>query len=68
MRKSCSSEVKYIIGHKLPAEEVKVDPNDVQAITDLIAPMDKMRVSRVIGMVNYLTKFVPKLSEHFINL
>lgn len=61
------SEVKYI-GHVLSQEGVKADPRKVAAIRLLEPPTDKTGVRRVIGMVNYLTKFVPSLSEHLTEL
>ena len=60
-------EVKYM-GHILSAEGVKPDPAKVSAIEDLQPPTDVPGVRRVIGMVNYLTKFVPSLSEHIESL
>jgi hypothetical protein len=56
-------EVKYI-GHILSADGVKPDPAKITAIDNLQPPTDKSGVRRIIGMVNYLMKFVPSLSEH----
>lgn len=56
-------EVKYM-GHILSADGVKPDPVKVSAIENLEPPTDVPGVRRIIGMVNYLTKFVPSLSEH----
>lgn len=61
------SQVKYI-GHVLSAEGVRPDPDKVTAIHNLEPPVDKTGVRRIIGMVNYLTKFVPSLSEHLDGL
>ena len=69
-KKKCQvsvSEVKYI-GHVLSEEGVKADPRKVAAIRELEPPTDKTGVRRIIGMTNYLTKFVPSLSEHLADL
>jgi hypothetical protein len=56
-------EVKYI-GHILSADGVKPNPAKITAIDNLQPPTDKRGFRRIIGMVNYLMKFVPSLSEH----
>ena len=57
----CTS-VSYI-GHKLTAEGIKPDPEKIEAIVGMPEPQDKKRVQRLLGMVNYVGKFVPNLSE-----
>ena len=43
---------------------VKPDPDKVAAIADLRPPETKSELKTVLGMVNYLQQFIPKLSEH----
>ena len=56
------SEVTYI-GHLLTKEGVRADPKKVEAINNLKAPTDVKSLKRFLGMVNYLSKFLPKLSD-----
>ena len=51
--KNC--EVRFL-GHLLTA-------NGVQAITEMPKPTDVQGVQRFLGLINYLSKFFPKLSE-----
>ena len=62
--KSCiqTHEVVYI-GHIFSKIGVKPDPMKVQAITEMQAPQDKKELLRFMGMVNYLGKFIPNLSN-----
>ena len=51
------------ISHLLTAHRVKADPSKVDAITNLTKPTDVQGVRRILGMTNYLAKFLPKLSD-----
>ena len=55
-------EVSYV-GHILTKEGVKPDPAKVKDITEMAPPEDVKALSRFLGMVNYVGKFIPKLSE-----
>ena len=55
-------EVPYM-GHVLSADGLKADPAKVEAIQGMPTPDDKKGVQRLLGMVNYVQKFAPKLSE-----
>ena len=50
-------------GHLLTSEGLKVDPEKVKAITAMPRPTSAEEVSRLNGMVNYLSRFLPNLSE-----
>lgn len=56
------SEVTYI-GHLLTKDGVRPDPRKVKAIHSLKTPTDVKSLRRFLGMVNYLAKFLPMLSE-----
>ena len=55
-------EILYI-GHVLSKDELKPDPRKVQAITEMPEPENTTDLLRFMGMVKYLSKFVPDLSE-----
>lgn len=50
-------------GHILSAEGLKADPDKVRAVLDMPNPTDTKGVQRFVGFVNYLSKFMPRLSE-----
>ncbi len=58
----CATEVSYF-GHLLTAEGVKPDPAKVAAVRDMEPPKDKGELETVLGMINYLSKFAPGLSD-----
>ena len=57
-----STSVVYI-GHKLTSEGIKPDPQKIEATVNMPEPHDKKGVQSLLGMVNYVGKFVPNLSE-----
>ena len=56
------SSVKFM-GHLLTSEGLKPDPNKIQAILQLPEPEDRPALKRFLGMVTYLSKLMPHLSE-----
>ena len=55
-------QVPYI-GKLLTSQGLKPDPKKVKAIIEMPKPKDVAGVRRFIGFVNYLSKFMPRLSE-----
>ena len=55
-------EVSFI-GHVATGDGLRVDPDKVKAIRDMPAPTDKAGVQRLLDMVQYLSKFLPNLSD-----
>ena len=55
-------EVKYL-GHELSPSGVRPQANKIQAVCNMVVPKDKADVERFLGFVNYLAKFIDKLSE-----
>ena len=51
------------LGHVMSAEGVKPDPKKIEAITAMPVPTTKVELQRFLGMVNYLGKFIPNLSD-----
>ncbi|BES90768.1 Reverse transcriptase (RNA-dependent DNA polymerase) [Nesidiocoris tenuis] len=54
-------EVKYM-GHIITNHGIKADPDKVRAIVDMQYPTDTKEVKSFLGLVTYLSKFVPNLS------
>ena len=55
-------QVKYM-GHIYSADGMSVDPDKVQAVENIPKPTCVKDVQRLIGTVNYLSKFIPNLSD-----
>ena len=51
------------MGHIISSDGLKPDPAKVQGIQEMPSPTSKQDVKRLLGMVNYLQRFAPKLSE-----
>ena len=51
------------MGHVSCQDGLKPDPDKVQGIREMPAPTSKQDLKRFLGMVNYLQKFAPNLSE-----
>ena len=51
------------IGHIASDQGLLVDPEKTRAIADMPVPTDKAAVHRLLGMVQYLGKFLPRLSD-----
>lgn len=54
--------VKYL-GHEITAEGLKIDQEKVTAIDQLGEPKNKTELQIMLGMVQYLKKFVPNLAD-----
>ena len=51
------------MGHLLTSEGLRADPEKIKAIAEIPKPQDKKAVERLLGTVQYLSHFLPKLSE-----
>ena len=56
------SQVLFI-GHVATDQGLKVDPAKVRAVVEMPPPTDKQGVQRLLGLAQYLAKFLPHLSE-----
>ena len=50
-------------GHILTAKGILPDPAKVESITQTPRPRSKAEVRRLLGMINYMGKFLPQLSD-----
>ena len=50
------------MGHILGADGLQADPEKITAIREMPRPTDVQGVQRLIGVVTYLSKFLPQLS------
>lgn len=55
------SEIKYF-GHIISAEGMKPDPAKVKAITDMPSLTNVEELRQVLGLINYVRRFLPNLS------
>lgn len=63
-RAKCEFAVQEILflGDKLTAQGVQPDGDKVKAILNMPKPKDKTGVLRIMGMVNFIGKFIPNLT------
>ena len=61
----CKFKVKEVgyVRHLLTADGLKPDPEKVRAIIEMQTPENVKELQRFRGMVRYLSKFIPRLSE-----
>ena len=57
-----STDCKFL-GHKLTPDSIKVDPKKIEAIIQMDPPQNVANLQSFNGMINYLKKFSPVLSE-----
>lgn len=60
--KFSKSSVKYM-GHILSNKGIQVDLEKVSAINDMPKPSCKKDIERFLGMITYVNKFIPKMSD-----
>jgi len=51
------------MGHRITKDGLQVDPEKVEAITNMTAPTNITELRRFIGMTNYLARFLPGLTD-----
>ena len=51
------------LGHRITKDGIMPDPEKISAINNLEMPTDKTGVQRILGMINYVGKFIPNLSN-----
>ena len=65
MKKSVYLGKKQIefLGHIISAEGVRINPEKVRAILNTDRPLDVSELRRLLGMVNFLARFLPRLQD-----
>ena len=58
---------EVFLGHRITCEGIFPDKWKVEAVTDMSYPINVKELQRLLGMVNYLGKFIPNLSNHTFN-
>ncbi|KAK7929206.1 hypothetical protein WMY93_005601 [Mugilogobius chulae] len=64
-KKKChfrKSEIQYF-GHVISAEGMKPDPDKVKAISQMQSPTNVEELRQVLGLINYVGRFLPDLSS-----
>ena len=56
------SEVRFM-GHLITKDGLRPDPEKVRAVQEMPKPTSKKELLSLLGFVNYLSKFLPRLSE-----
>ena len=56
------SEVKFL-GHIVSKDGLRPDPRRVSAVTDLKPPKNVTELRRLLGMFNFMSRFIANLSE-----
>ena len=51
------------MGHLITSKGLEPDPDKVKAVKEMPEPTTKQELKSLLGFVNYLSKFIPKLSE-----
>lgn len=57
------TELNYL-GHRINSEGIHMDESKIEAITNMAEPKDKKSLQQFLGLITYVSKFIPKLSEH----
>ena len=60
--KFCVRSAKYM-GHIVTNQGVKADPEKIAAIKDLPTPQSVTDLRRVMGMIAYITKYIPNMAD-----
>jgi len=51
------------MGHLITKEGLQPDPEKVKAVQEMPKPTSRKELLSLLGFVNYLSKFLPRLSE-----
>ena len=57
------TQTTTFLGHKISAQGVEADPAKITAIMNMPEPTSKKELQRFLGVITYLGKFIPNLSD-----
>lgn len=55
-------DVVLYVGYIISKDDIKVDPEKVKAIVHMAEPGNKEELRRFLGIITYLSRYIPKLS------
>ncbi|KAL3836806.1 hypothetical protein ACJMK2_022219 [Sinanodonta woodiana] len=61
-KKDMGPEITFL-GHRIMPQGIKPDNDKIKAVLEMNAPADVAEIKRFCGLVQYMAKFVPNLSE-----
>ncbi|UYV69971.1 K02A2.6-like, partial [Cordylochernes scorpioides] len=69
-RDKCKFQLQEVqfLGHIVTTEGIKIDPEKVRAIGEIKSPSNKQELQRLLGMVQYMSRFIPNLAEKTKNM
>ena len=59
----CEATKLIFLGHKISGNGISPDPEKAKAIKDMPFPRSKQDLQYFLGIIAYLSKFIPPLSE-----
>ena len=59
----CKETELIYLGDKLTVNGIEPDKNNIKSILETLKPEDKKDVPKVLGLINYVRKLIPNLSE-----
>lgn len=59
----CKKREVRFMGHIISDSGIKADPGHLKGIADMPVPTTKSEVRRLLGMINFLSKFIPNASK-----
>lgn len=64
-KEKCEFQVNQVsyLGHTFSANGMSIDKNKIKAIEKMPVPNDRPSLERFLGMINYLSRFIPNYSE-----
>ena len=62
-KENASLVYQRYLGHTINAEGISPDKEKIRTISEIPPPEDKKGVERLLGVINYVGKFIPNMSK-----